>query len=35
VDIRYVLWLMDQIGGAEHLFAELGVSAAGRERAGR
>jgi hypothetical protein len=35
VDIRYVLWLMDQIGGAEHLLAELGVPAAGRERAGR
>jgi hypothetical protein len=25
VDIRYILWIMEQIGGAEHLLKEMGV----------
>jgi len=25
VDIRYILWTMEQIGGAEHLLKEMGV----------
>lgn len=26
VDIRYILWIMEQLGGAEHLLKEMGVS---------
>ena len=26
VDIRYVLWIMEQLGGAEHLIREMGLS---------
>jgi hypothetical protein len=26
VDIRYILWVMEQLGGAEHLFREMGLS---------
>ena len=26
VDIRYILWVMEQIGGAEHLMKEMGLS---------
>ncbi len=35
VDIRYALWIMEQVGGAGHLLAELSVPGAGQERAGR
>ncbi|MFQ5719248.1 MAG: S46 family peptidase [Acidobacteriota bacterium] len=35
VDIRYVLWVMDQIGGASRLFEEMGIEPAASLRAGR
>ena len=25
VDVRYVLWVMEQLGGAEHLIREMGL----------
>ena len=34
VDIRYVLWVMDQLGGADHLLKEMGVAADAALRAG-
>ena len=34
VDIRYVLWVMDQLGGAGHLLDEMGVPMATELRAG-
>ncbi|MCZ6649781.1 MAG: S46 family peptidase, partial [Acidobacteria bacterium] len=34
VDIRYVLWVMDQLGGANHLLAEMGVPMTSELRAG-
>lgn len=32
VDIRYILWVMEQLGGAEHLLTEMGL--AGQQEAG-
>jgi hypothetical protein len=34
VDIRYVLWVMDELGGAGHLLEEMGVGPAAELRAG-
>jgi hypothetical protein len=31
VDIRYILWTMEQIGGAEHLLKEMGAGNLGSE----
>ncbi|NIP16915.1 MAG: hypothetical protein GWM87_01195, partial [Xanthomonadales bacterium] len=28
VDIRYALWVMEQLGGAGHLLEEMGIEAA-------
>jgi hypothetical protein len=34
VDIRYVLWVMDELGGANHLLEEMGIDPAAELRAG-
>ena len=34
VDIRYVLWVMDELGGANHLLEEMGIDPTAELRAG-